>query len=148
MYSQVQDLIFLMTQNLFEMENLQIIQEMYKNFAEKNMPAVLNSFDKDVVWVRPGEPAIPFSGTFNGMEGLARMFTIIAQTVKINSLTPEKIIAQDDTVAVIGSDKADVIATGKSYTSEWVYLYTLKNEKIIKVQVYIDTLELAKAFQP
>jgi ketosteroid isomerase-like protein len=130
------------------MDNLQVIQEMYKNFAEKNMPAVLNCFDKDVVWIRPGEPAIPFSGSFTGMEGLAKMFTIISQTVKINSLAPEKIIAQDDTVAVIGSDKADVIATGKSYTSEWVYVYTLKNEKIIHVQVYIDTLELAKAFQP
>jgi ketosteroid isomerase-like protein len=112
------------------------------------MLAFLICFDKDVVWIRPGEPEIPFSGTFTGMEGLAKMFTIISQTVKINSLAPEKIIAQDDTVAVIGSDKADVIATGKSYTSEWVYVYTLKNEKIIHVQVYIDTLELAKAFQP
>lgn len=129
------------------MENIEIIQQMYKNFGEKNMEAVLSTFDKDVVWIRPGEPAIPFSGVFNGIEGLVKMFTIISQTVKIKSMTHQKIIAQDDTVAVIGSDMADVIATGKSYTSEWVYLYTLKNEKIIHVQVYIDTLELAKAFQ-
>ena len=129
------------------MENLQIIQNMYKDFAEKNIEAVLKNFDKDVVWIRPGEPEIPFSGIYKGIEGLARMFTIISQTVKINSLAPKKILAQCDTVAVIGADHADVIATGKSYTSEWVYLYTLKNEKIIHVQVYIDTLELAKAFR-
>lgn len=148
MFIQPQDRIFLMTQNLIEMENLQIIQQMYRNFGEKNMEAVLSAFDKDVVWVRPGESVIPFSGVFKGIEGLVKMFTIISQTVKINSLVPQKILVQDDTVAVIGSDTADVIATGKSYTSEWVYLYTLKNEKIIHVQVYIDTLELAKAFQP
>lgn len=140
--------IFLMTQNLVDMENLQIIQQMYRNFGEKNMEAVLSCFDKDVVWVRPGESVIPFSGTFKGMEGLAKMFTIVAQTVKINSLVPKKMLANDDTVVVIGSDNADVIATGKSYTSEWVYVYTLKDKKITHVHVYIDTMELAKAFQP
>lgn len=148
MYSQVQDLIFLMTQNLFDMENLNVIQELYKNFGEKKMEAVINAFDKDVVWIRPGEPVIPFSGVFKGIEGLGKMFTIISQTVRIKSMNHQKMIAQDDMVVVIGSDSADVIATGKSYTSEWVYLYTLKNEKIVHVQVYIDTLELSKAFQP
>ena len=129
------------------MDNLQIIQQMYKNFGEKNMAAVLNSFDKEVVWIRPGEGAIPFPGTYKGMEGLANMFSIIAQTVKINSFIPKKFLAQDDVVVVLGEDSAEVIATGKYYKSEWVYVYKLKDEKIIHVQVYIDTLELSHAFQ-
>lgn len=129
------------------MDSLQIIQQMYKDYEAGNMPAVMAAFDKDVVWVRPGEGAIPFSGTYKGMEGLVKMFGIIGQTVKINKFILKKIIAADDKVAVIGEDYADVIATGKSYHSEWVYLYTLKQNKISHVQVYIDTLELAKAFR-
>ena len=148
MYNLLPALIFLMTQNLFDMDNLQIIQQMYKNFAEKNMEAVLGCFDKEVVWIRPGEPEIPFAGVFKGVEGLVKMFTIVAQTVKINVFNPKKFLVQDDLVAVIGDDQADVIATGKSYRSEWVYLYTLKDYKIIHVQVYIDPLEVAKAFRP
>ena len=135
-----------MAQNLFEMTNLEINQQLYRDFEEKNMAAVLKCFDKDVVWIRPGEPGIPFSGVYKGMEGLAKMFSIVSKTVKIKSFTHIKFLTNEDTVAVIGSDKADVIATGKSYSSEWVYVYTLKNEKIIHVQVYIDTLELSKAF--
>ena len=140
--------VFLMTQIKPEMDKIQIIQQMYRNFSEKNMTAVLSCFDKDVVWIRPGEPEIPFSGVFKGMEGLVKMFTIVAQTVKIKSLIPKRFLCNDDVVVVIGEDAADVIATGKSYTSEWVYVYTFKDEKIIHVQVYIDTLEIAKAFQP
>jgi len=133
---------------MFEMSNIQIIQEMYRDFSEKKMDAVMNCFDKDVVWIRPGEPEIPFSGVFKGIEGLATMFSLISQTVKIKSFLTKKILADEDTVVVVGADSADVIATGKSYTSEWVYVYTLKDKKIIHVQVYIDTLELAKAFRP
>ena len=130
------------------MDNLQVIQQMYKDFGAGNLPAVLAAFDKDVVWVRPGEPDIPFAGVFKGMEGLTKMFTIVAQTVKIKKFSPKQFLSNGDTVAVIGEDQADVIATGKSYCSEWVYVYYLKENKVVNVQVYIDTLEIAAAFKP
>jgi hypothetical protein len=130
------------------MDNLQVIQQMYKDFGAGNLPAVLAVFDKDVVWIRPGEPDIPFAGEFKGIEGLTKMFTIVAQTVKIKKFTPKQFLSSGDTVAVIGEDQADVIATGKSYSSEWVYVYYLKDNKIVNVQVYIDTLEIAAAFKP
>lgn len=130
------------------MNNLQVIQKMYKDFGAGDIPAVMAAFDNDVVFVRPGEPAIPFSGEFRGFDGLKKMFTIVAQTVKINAFIPKHFLTNEDTVAVIGEDHADVLATGKSYNSKWVYHYTLKEGKIINVQVYLDTMELAEAFRP
>jgi ketosteroid isomerase-like protein len=65
----------------------------------------------------------------------------------IKTFTPRKFLAQDDVVVVIGNDEADVISTGKSYSSDWVYIFTLKEQKITHVQAYIDTLEIAKAFR-
>jgi len=129
------------------MDNIQVIQQMYKDFGAGNMQAVLSTFDNDVVWIRPGEPYIPFAGTFVGIEGLAKMFGIISQTVKIKDFHPKQVLGQGDTVVVIGADEADVIETGKSYLSEWVYVYTLKNKKIIHVQVYLDSLLLSEAFK-
>ena len=125
-----------------------MIQQMYKDFGAGNMDAVLSAFDKDVVWVRPGEPYIPFAGTFNGIEGLAKMFGIISRTIRINGFHPKKLMGHDDTVVVIGTDEAHVIDTGKSYVSDWVYVYTLMNKKIIHVQVYLDSLLLSEAFRP
>jgi len=129
------------------MENIQIIQQMYKDFGVGNMQSVLSNFDKEVVWIRPGEPHIPFAGTFAGIEGLAKMFGIISQTIKIKEVHLKQILSNEDTVVAIGFDEANVIATGKSYLSEWVYVYTIKNKKITRVQVYLDSLLLSEAFQ-
>lgn len=139
--------IFLMTQ-FSSMENTQIIQEMYKDFGAGNMEAVLANFDNEVVWVRPGEPDIPFAGTFIGIPGLAKMFGIISKTIRIKDFHPKQILGQGNTVVVIGADGADVIGTGKSYLSEWVYVYTFRDKKIIHVQVYLDSLLLSQAFKP
>lgn len=129
------------------MDNVQIVQEVYKYFGEKNIPGILSHFDKDVVWERPGAPAIPFSGTFNGHEGLIKFFTLVAQNVKISEFAPKKFLSDEDSVAVVGDDEAEVISTGKKYKTHWVQVFTLKNGMIIHGRVYIDTLQIAGAFQ-
>ncbi len=119
---------------------------MFHNYASGNMSAVLACFDKDIVWSRPGAPFIPFSGTFTGIEEVTKMFAVQATTISIQKFLPEKICTNDDTVVVLGNDEANVIATGKTYATKWVQAFTLKDEKIIDVQVYLDTKAIADAF--
>ena len=128
------------------MDNLQIVKEVYRLFGEKNMPVLLSHFDKDIEFVRPGNADIPFAGTFNGVDGLLKMFTIISQSIRLKTFVPEKFFVDENMVVVLGSDTAEVIATGKSYTSTWVQAFTLKDDKIVRVQVYLDTLTIANAF--
>jgi uncharacterized protein len=130
------------------MDNVQVIQQVYKYFGEKNVPGILSHFDKDVVWERPGAPDIPFSGTFNGHEGLIRFLTLVSQTVKINAFSPKHFLSNKDMVAVIGDDEAEVVSTGKNYKTHWIQTFTLKDGKVIHGRVYIDTLQMARAFQP
>ena len=128
--------------------NQQIIEQVYRNYAAGNLSAVLSSFDKDIVWVRPGAPLIPFSGTFKGIEEVTKMFAIVATTLTIKRFLPEKICVNDDTVVVLGHDIIEVTATGKSYSTEWAHAFTLKDGKITYVQVYLDTKTIADAFLP
>ncbi len=130
------------------MDNLQIIKEVYRLFGERNVPALLSYFDSNIEFVRPGNADIPFAGTFKGTDGLIKMFTIIGQSIRLKSFTPENFFTNDSMVVVLGSDTAEVISTGKSYTSTWVQAFTLKEGKIIHVQVYLDTLTIANAFRP
>ncbi len=130
------------------LSNEAIVKLMFKNAAEKNIPATISAFDKDVVWVRPGEPDIPFSGTFPGIDGMINMLTLIQQSIKLKEFIPEQYCSNDDTVLVMGHDEAEVIATGKTYHTEWVQLFRFRNEKIYHVHVYMDTLAVARAFKP
>lgn len=128
------------------LSNLEIIQQLYKNFAAGNMPAVFASFDKDIIWFRPGAPDIPFAGKFTGTEGLMKMFSLQAATIKLKSFNPEKFFSNDDTVVVLGHDEAEVITTGKKYKTNWVQSFTIKNNLVTEVMVYLDTNAIAKAF--
>lgn len=130
------------------MDNIQIVQDVYKNFGQSNVPGILAHFDKDVVWMRPGAPDIPFSGTFIGHEGLIKFFTLVSQSIKVNSFIPKQFLGNGDTVVVIGEDTAQVISTGKSYSTQWIQLFILKDQKIVEGRAYIDTLQIAEAFQP
>lgn len=137
-----------MIQNFRSMDNVQIVQQVYKAFSEGNVAAVLSFFDKDVEWIRPGEPDIPFSGTFKGIKEMGKFFTLVAQNVRIKEFYPKQFFSNGDTVVVIGEDTAEAIPTGKSYTTHWVQVFTLKDQKIIHGRAFIDTLQVAKAFQP
>jgi ketosteroid isomerase-like protein len=130
------------------LSNQQILEQTYRDYAAGNISAVLSSFDKDIVWVRPGAPAIPFSGIFKGIEEVTKMFAIVATTLTIKTFLPEKICTNNDMVVVLGRDTAEVNATGKTYSSDWVQAFTFKNGKIIYVQVYLDTKVMADAFLP
>lgn len=129
------------------MDNLQIVKEVYHLFGEKNVPALLSHFDKDIQFVRPDNADIPFAGTFSGIDGLIKMFTIISQSIRLKSFAHEKFFVNENMVVVLGSDTAEVITTGKTYTSTWVQAFTLKDSKIIHVKVYLDTLTIANAFR-
>ncbi len=126
--------------------NQKIIEDMYRNYASGSMAAVLSCFDKDVIWKRPGAPSIPFSGVFKGIDEVMKMFAILSTTLSIKKFEPEKICTNEDTVVVMGYDLADVISTGKSYSTEWAHVFTLKDGKIINVNVFLDTKTVSEAF--
>ncbi|HEY5393676.1 MAG TPA: nuclear transport factor 2 family protein [Hanamia sp.] len=128
------------------MTNQQIIEQMYQDFASENIPAVISIFSKEIVWIRPGAPFIPFSGTFTGMEEVMKMFQSQNENLKMKSFVPGKICTNDDMVVVIGHDEAEVIPTGKSYAADWVQAYTFQDGKIIQAEVFMDTKMIADAF--
>jgi ketosteroid isomerase-like protein len=79
---------------------------------------------------------------------MIKFLTLVSQTIKIDSFAPKQFLGNGDTVVVVGEDSAHVISTGKSYTTHWIQLFRLKDKKIVEGRAYIDTLQIARAFQP
>jgi ketosteroid isomerase-like protein len=78
---------------------------------------------------------------------MIKFLTLVSQTIKIDSFVPKQFLGNRDTVVVMGEDTAHVISTGKSYTTNWIQVFILKDQKIVHGRAYIDTLQIAKAFQ-
>jgi uncharacterized protein len=126
--------------------NTQIIETLFAHYAKHDIAAIMAELDEAVTWIEPGAPGVPFGGTYKGHAGVLEMFKKEAEMVKVTSFTPETFFANGDMVVVLGADSANVIATGKSYTTEWTMAFTLKNGKVTQVQTYMDTHAIAKAF--
>jgi uncharacterized protein len=129
--------------------NLQIVETLFQYYAQANIPGFMSLLSPDIVWVEPGDPAvIPYSGTFTGMAGIGQMLGIVAKSVKMKVFTANEFCVNNDTVTALGYNEAEVLATGKSYSGNWVYAFKLSNGKVTHIEVYMDTLTMSKAFTP
>lgn len=109
--------------------NIELVRSGYRAFAAGDTETLMALFDDDVEWVQPGDSAI--SGTYRGKAELGEMLTALA--TKAPTITPQRFIADGDTVVVlsdasIGGDHGDSVE-----------VYTLRDGKTVRVQVYGDT---------
>jgi ketosteroid isomerase-like protein len=117
-------------------QNIGVIKAGYEAFTTGDVDTLMSLFDDDVQWIQPGESAM--SGTYHGKgelgEYLGRLWD------KDPTIAPHRFIADGDTVVVL-SDASFGGETGAS-----VEVYTLRNGKTVRVQVYGDTAMMERQF--
>jgi ketosteroid isomerase-like protein len=129
-------------------ENKSVAMHAYGMFIKGNIPAVLETYSDDIVWVFPDVKGIPFAGTFRGKAGVADFFTRLQEAVETLSMKPQAFIADGDQVAVTGTTTRKSRATGVAYTTSWVHIITFKDGKSTRFEVHDNTAAIAEAFAP
>ncbi|MDH7514198.1 MAG: nuclear transport factor 2 family protein [Clostridiales bacterium] len=128
-------------------ENIKIVQRLYEAFAKRNIDAILGMLSPDVEWGEPSNPYNPAGGTRHGHEGFLEWLNIGRQSEDILVLEPQKMLEDDDSVAVVGYMKCRAIPTGKVYESDFVHLVTIKSGKVVRFQEFFDTYIAGEAFR-
>ena len=122
-----------------EQENVQMVQELYAAFGRGDVPAILDQMADEVVLYDPGPPEVPHAGRYQGPEEVGLFFARVAETLEIEAFAPTEFLAQADRVVVLGSLRARVRNTGRSYDNEWAMVWTLRDGKVTAWQLYEDT---------
>jgi ketosteroid isomerase-like protein len=128
-------------------ENVEKVRHLYTAFTNRDIPAILKMLSPAVEWAEPSNPHNPAGGTRRGHEGFLEWVEIGRQSEDILVLEPRKMLADDDSVAVVGFMKCRAIATGKVYESDFVHLVTFEAGKVAKFQEFFDTYAASEAFQ-
>jgi hypothetical protein len=128
-------------------DNIKIVQHLYSSFAKLDINSILEMLNKDVQWGEPDNPFNPAGGTRHGHKGFLEWLDIGKQSEDIMILEPRKMLADNDTVAVIGYMKCLAKPTRKIYESDFVHVITIKNNKISKFQEFFDTYIAGEAFR-
>lgn len=126
----------------------QLVAKGYKCFQDKDMKGMLDLYADDAQWVTFKVPGVPFSASVHqGKEAIARYFTEVSKTQELVQFEVRKVIAEGDDVAVVGYAKWNVRATGKQYETDWVHLFTLQDQKVVRVQQLLDSATVQASFQ-
>lgn len=127
--------------------NITVVQNLYSAFARRDIPGILELLTPDVEWGEPENPYNPAGGTRFGHAGFLEWIAIGREAEEILVLEPRKVLADADTVAVVGYMKCLAKPTGTIYESDFVHVVTLEDGRVKKFQEFFDTYLAGEAFR-
>jgi hypothetical protein len=130
-----------------EETNTQIVQSGYEKFGSGDIEGLLNLFSDDIEWTVPDIEGAPFAGTRSGKEEVGLFFRQLNEAEEITRFEPLEFIAERDKVVVLGYSASTVRATGRSYETDWVHVFHLRDGKVVEFQEFFDNAAATKAFQ-
>lgn len=129
------------------MNTLELVQKGYECFGKGDIDGLMELMADDVKWTTPIIENAPFGGEQTGKQSVSDFFRLLSESEDITRFEPLEFIAQDDKVAVLGEYAAKVNSTGKSYETEWVHLFHIKDDKVSSFHEFFDNAAATRAFQ-
>lgn len=131
-----------------ETQNTQVVQNAFAAFQRGDISTLLGYLTDDVNW----QPCIgagahvPFAGTRSGKPQVAEFFSKVAESEQFSEFTPREFVAQGDQVVALGHYRAVTTATSKSFESDFVMVFTLRNGKVSAFREFTDSAAINAAF--
>src|SRR5437868_5301873 len=108
-------------------QNINIVKEAYAAFNRADINGVLDLLTDDVDWHTPDVEGAPFYGKKRGKSGATEFFQGIGSSETPSAFEQHEFIASGDKVVVLGRWAATVNATGRSWDSELVHVFTIRD---------------------
>ena len=129
-----------------EAANVRRIQAFLRMLGSGDPSPILISLTTDSVMRLAGPPDFPMSGEWHGPQeiGLAmhKNFGYLAE----QAIVIERVIAQGDSVVMVGLESGMVRATGRGYDCRWTHIYTFRENKLHEIDIIVDTGSMMQAF--
>lgn len=127
-------------------ENTRLAQSAYEAFGRGDMAALAEVMADDIEWVSPGDPADdPNAGTFKGKEAVLAWFGGLASTLEFTTFEPREFIAQNDKLVSLVYAEATVRDTGRAVINPEAHVWTFRDGKVARFEIYQDTAAVAAA---
>ena len=115
---------------------VRLVGEMYEAFARRDAAAVLERLHPDVE-IHQSE-LVPWGGHYRGHEGARDFFGRVLGAID-STVTIERLIDAGDHVAAVGRTRGHIRASGAAFDAAVVHVWTVRDGRITRLEVYIDT---------
>jgi uncharacterized protein len=123
---------------------LAVVQEVFRCFAAHDVPGLMALLDENIEWHEP-DVDVPWRGIHRGHDGFMAWLHIIGRELSDLAVQPHEFIATDGTVVVLGHESARVTATGRTYHSDFAFVFRVRNAKLASFRAYHDTNAMIRA---
>jgi uncharacterized protein len=86
------------------------------------------------------------AGRRHGRAAVAEFFKQVAEATTFDTFEPREFIGQGDQVAVVGHYRGKANPTGKSYASDWVMVFEIRNGKVMRFREFTDSAQLVRVY--
>ena len=130
-----------------EDKNISVVKQGYEHFGTGNIEGLLSLFDEEISWTTPNVEGASYTGTRTGRDSVAEFFKHLSDAEEFSRFEPQEFIAQGDRVVVLGESESTVKDTGRSFSTPWVHIFTVKDGKVTGFLEFFDNALASKAFQ-
>lgn len=127
--------------------NTRTLREAYLKFQTGDFSGLIEHFDDDIYFIMPEIENVPYGGLWHRKPAAVRFFEILTVAEDISDYEAREFISQGDKVVVMGRMTSTVRSTGRHYSTEWVHVHTMKDNRITNFAVFMDTAAALRAFQ-
>jgi uncharacterized protein len=127
-------------------DNKQTVRNIYDAFSRGDVEAILAGLTDDFSWNVPG--GAPFAGFRRGKDGMRQFLAQLAEMVSTERFEVVEVLADGDKVVVLGQERSMARATGRWYETDFAHVWTLRDGKVSRGQVFADTQAGTAAFAP
>lgn len=134
--------------NSNETNKLQVVKHLVESYLQGDVAPIFAALADDVTVRLTIAEGTPLSGVFKGPAGVGEYFTRNAEAVAVDQMEILNYLVGGDQVAVTGRETLVVRKSGQSVkNSDWIMLYTFRNDQISEILIVEDTSAIAAAYR-
>lgn len=124
--------------------NLDIVKEIYANFAKGDVGAVLDAFAPDIEWREAEGFLLADRNPYVGPSAVASgVFQRCVTMVQGFAAVPSRFIDGQEIVVVEGRYTGMWASSGRPLSAQFAHVWTLRDAKVFRFQQYTDTRQWA-----
>ena len=128
--------------------NKALIESLYAAVAQGDIPTFFGAMDPQIVWTEAENFLYADRNPYVGPQQIGDgVFGRLLTEWSGFTVTPEQMVADDESVAVVGRYAGTNNATGVPVHAQFVHVWTIREGRITRFQQFTDTLQFARASQ-
>lgn len=130
-----------------EAENVRAVEAVFRAIARKDFDALGDLLADGVTFEIVGSGG-PMAARAEGRERVIEAAR--GNFAQLEDQRPEvlSVVAQGDTVVVVGKERGRFRATGREYEVHWMHQYRLEGGKVVSITEMLDSAALLDAVKP